>query len=118
MTIDEQIAVMQAFKEGKEIESKSKDPMILRWVQTDCPCWDFSEYYYRVKPEPEPPKYVPFTFDDDLIGKIIVDIKGRAKYMITGQTSSGVFHLSWCNYADLLKYYKFLDGSPCGKLEQ
>lgn len=114
MTIDEQIAVMQAFKEGKEIESMIMNGT--QWYETTTPSWDFSTFYYRVKPEPEPPKYKPFSFEDDLLGKSIIgqEFKG----IITGQTMYRVWAINVSlSYLELLDSYTFADGSPCGKLQ-
>ena len=50
MTIDEMIAVLQAFKAGKAIQFKAKD--FKPWYDETDPDWDFSNIEYRVKPEP------------------------------------------------------------------
>jgi hypothetical protein len=50
MTVDEMIAVLQAHKEGKKIESNSHDGY--GWLLTPCPVWNFLRYDYRVKQEP------------------------------------------------------------------
>lgn len=65
MTIDEMIAVLQAAKEGKNIEfshysgrrdgenigrSCAKSP---EWRRAFTPTWNFHKYEYRVKPEPQ-----------------------------------------------------------------
>lgn len=114
MTIEEKIAVMQAFKEGKEIESKIN--FGVEWHDTATPSWDFSTFEYRVKPEPEPPKYVPFSFDDDLVGKVVIN--GNIKAIILAQKVDfvRVDAMAWTDYIGLLKNYTFLDGSPCGKI--
>lgn len=44
----EQIKVMQAFIDGKEIEFK-QDSYKGIWKQTNTPLWDFTSYLYRVK---------------------------------------------------------------------
>lgn len=51
MTIDEMIAVLQAVKEGKQIQVRvgGESPFY------DClssPVWDFAMFEYRIKPEP------------------------------------------------------------------
>ena len=51
MTLDEMIAVMQAAKAGKTIQSKSKRYED-GWGDTPDPVWNFNLYLYRVKPEP------------------------------------------------------------------
>ena len=62
-------------------------------------------------------EYVPFDFEDDLVGKII--LYGGSKYMIIYQSEYSVFvYQKSLNYRELLEKGKFLDGSPCGKLKQ
>lgn len=46
MTHDEMIAVIQAHKEGKQIEFRA--PPIGRWCSASSPSWEFSRYEYRV----------------------------------------------------------------------
>ena len=50
MTHDEMIAVIQAHKDGKQIEYLLKP--VDRWVEIHDPQWDFLHYDYRIKPEP------------------------------------------------------------------
>lgn len=56
MTIDEQIAVMDAFRNGFEIHSRPKQmtkvPPSLWCVNTN-PTWNWLEIEYRVKPVPK-----------------------------------------------------------------
>ena len=51
MTHDEIIAVVQAHKEGKEIEREHKAHEE-HWVEDDFPSWNFVVFNYRIKPEP------------------------------------------------------------------
>jgi len=62
MTTQEQIAIMQAYVDGKQVEfcnPKSEDG----WNLIHKPSWDWSEYEYRVKVAPEP-KRIPRTMAD------------------------------------------------------
>ena len=59
MKIEEQIAVMQAFAEGKEIEIY--DGLKKEWVDIEKPNWDWSNCVYRIKPET---KLRPYTFEE------------------------------------------------------
>jgi hypothetical protein len=66
----------------------------------------------------EKPKLVPFSFEDDLLGrKIVAKANKNIKSMITIQgavtVDNGLNGLM--PYAELLENYEFLDGSPCGK---
>ena len=47
MTIREQIAVMQAYESGKQIEYSTDDG---GWFPVDKPFWNWAEVEYRVKP--------------------------------------------------------------------
>lgn len=63
-------------------------------------------------------KYVPFTFENDLVGRVVKD--DRRKYLIIEQTIDNWLYLGCNHYSfntiELLKKFTFLDGSPCGKL--
>lgn len=54
MDIKEQIAVMQGFADGKEVEFKAKDSSCWKTPNRNTfkPVWNWHEYYYRIKPEP------------------------------------------------------------------
>lgn len=52
MNHDEMIKVIEAHKEGKEIQWRVDDEGN-DWRSAPCPCWDFSRYEYRVKPIPK-----------------------------------------------------------------
>ena len=71
MTHDEMIAVIQAHKEGKAIQTRMAGG---KWQDINCPCWDFSQYGYRAKPEPfkKCNEYTPILFDD---GGLYLDIE-------------------------------------------
>jgi hypothetical protein len=56
MTHDEMIAVIQAHKEGKELQwQPSKDSEFNKWQECGVPVWDFRNCKYRVKPAPPKP---------------------------------------------------------------
>lgn len=52
MSDDEIIAVVQAHKEGKQIEYKIRGSESHVWLSSVAPAWNFYDYDYRVKPEP------------------------------------------------------------------
>lgn len=69
---------------------------------------------YRIKPQS---KLVPFTFEDNLLGKIVV-YSDESKAMITAQKKDGVYiggSLNLTSYSNLMTFVKFEDYSPCGK---
>lgn len=54
MTIDEIIAVLQAFKDGKAIQFAVRKSDPRKWLELSIRdlAWNFASYEYRVKPEP------------------------------------------------------------------
>jgi hypothetical protein len=69
MTHDEMCAVIQAHKEGKEIEVKGMHS--ITWSPATSPCWNFSHYDYRIKPIPQPKKLVKLGPADFPPGTVI-----------------------------------------------
>jgi hypothetical protein len=61
LTSREIIAVVQAYKEGKSIESCPLESIKGQWYPCANPAWDFYHYAYRVVPEPKP-KVEPVEF--------------------------------------------------------
>lgn len=51
MTTKEKIAVMQAYLDGKQIQTRRIDRD--DWWDNDCPTWDWERCVYRIKPEEE-----------------------------------------------------------------
>lgn len=51
MTIDEMIAVLQAYKEGNQIEVRWKSPNNLSWDIISAPGWNFLDHEYRIAPK-------------------------------------------------------------------
>lgn len=121
MTPDELIAVIQAYKEGKQIQWKAEHSEIWR----DCegsPCWDFNHIDYRIKPKPH---YRPFKSAKE----VMEAIKEHGIY--THCILTDAYHLIvtindmsiWLGHAQqdvsmkvMLKDFTFLDGTPFGKL--
>lgn len=124
-TIDEMIAVMQAFKEGKKIEIRREgDDEGDDWVDICCPKWNWHGYDYRVKPEP---KYRPYANAEEAMEAIKkhegwVFNKDSDFILITACTDKYV----WLNGAiQGISYDRVYedcvwadDGSPCGVLEE
>lgn len=48
----DQAQVMLAFSQGKKIEFKSKT-IKSEWVQATAPMWNFTDWDYRIAPEPQ-----------------------------------------------------------------
>jgi hypothetical protein len=61
--------------------------------------------------------YVPFTFEDDLLGKTVISKDKSCKGVITYQDERKIVIGNYNEtYEVLLKDYTFIDGKPCGKL--
>lgn len=111
------VEIGQAVLDGKEIEYRYRNDF-RQWFGVHTPSLNFDEYNYRVKPEP---KYVPFSFEDanDLMGKVIKKMDGTHVQKIVQLNRDYVFAgVGIMDYEWLLKYYTFLDGTPCGKKAQ
>lgn len=66
--LDYQIGVMQAFKEGAQIESKLRDRRSLVWQKESNPSWDWFSYEFRIKPTPT---LRPWTADEVPLGSVV-----------------------------------------------
>ena len=63
-------------------------------------------------------EYVPFDFNDDLIGKVVIHRDAKLKGIIFMQEIDMVqVSDKTYSYSQLKQFYTFLDGSPCGKLK-
>ena len=51
MTLDDKIAVMQAFERGEEIEHR--DRLNDMWFASNFPAWNWKEFEYRIKHKPK-----------------------------------------------------------------
>ena len=57
MSPQEMIDVIQAYKDGKQIEFKSREPNSKNWETTNCPSWSFTTTMYRIKQKEEKELY-------------------------------------------------------------
>ena len=113
MNIDEMIAVLTAFKEGKDIEIDIHQSWFP--IPKDYNKWDFVNKTYRVPPEP---KLIPFNYNDDLVGKVVKHKTNNYKSIIIAQDSTHVsLHKDVIFYTTLTKDFTFLNDKPCGKYE-
>lgn len=114
MTTKEMITVMQAYDDGKKIERCHNNEHI--WRQVEHPTWDWSDFSYRVKPEP---KYMPY---DDISevekDKWVLNKNNKVLYRIIAidsKDSTVQLAIGWFNLKELFEYYTYEDGTPCGK---
>jgi hypothetical protein len=65
-------------------------------------------------------KWIPFTFEDALVGRKVKLKTSNYIALIIAQTDQdvNVNGDGWLIFQELLDNYIFLDGSPCGKLKQ
>ena len=120
MTRDDAIIlapIIKAWSEGKRIECKSRIDED-GWYELMGPLSFDPKYQWRIKPEPE---LVPFDYEDNLIGKIIVEKDIKRKFMVIFQDEHGIIYIDLhfgeinVSYAELLTCYTFIDGTNCGK---
>lgn len=119
------IDVMQACKDGKEIESKFKPGK--KWFDTLNPAWDWDCFDYRIKSESSKSKYRPF----ENAKEIMEAIKEHGMYLMSKETGTNKMLIVefndfyvWCGASPIVKYisyyfknnYTFADGTPFGKL--
>lgn len=120
-TIEEKIAIMQAFADGKEIEVSLKGEN--NWKPASVPVWDWFTDDYRIKPEIT---LCPYTFEElqaemakgkvavkniswghiHIIALVSHDHNEYEEILLSGG--------NWISYKNLLEFYQWLDGSPCG----
>lgn len=130
MNTEDKIKVMQAFLKGKTIQVKSIE-YNSDWEDIADTNWNWDDYEYRVKPEPE---YRPYKDTDEMIEDYKVRSKcpfdlnmfpciwvrnkaNKAKYYITGFTENLVQWQGTLKSLDILfEEYTYPDGSPIGKI--
>ena len=100
MTIDDQIAVMQAFRDGKEVQScgrNNKD-----WTSTPFPAWDWVCFKYRIKPEPKLVPLCQSDIPDDAVFRRATD-SGKSRYLPQEIHETGVqIALNFISYESLM----------------
>lgn len=124
-TVSEMIEVMQAFKEGEQIQVKTTNKKC-DWEDVKEPYWQWNFCDYRVKPNKN---YVPFGTAEEFLaaqrkhGEFIenkesgeemnayVDKNGIVVILSTALNCTYVFE----SLGTLFGCYKFSDGTPCGK---
>ena len=116
------LPVLQAFAEGKEIESRVKD----KWYRVLEICNETNPQDYRIKPEP---KYRPFKDAEECwqemlkhqpFGWVRDKVDGHF-VQLTVVASKSTMSLNgnqgW-TLRDIIQYYTFADGTPFGIIEE
>lgn len=120
-TVKEMIEVMQAYERGEKIEFCYGGD----WREIDLPSWSWGFQDYRVKQEP---KFVPFDTAEEFFAaqrahginivhigetlRLLGFVSCKNKVLVTDLTYNFKINVSFC---DLLHFYIFADGTPCGK---
>ena len=114
------LPIIQAFAEGKTIETLDTDG----WVETDNPAFKPSSTYYRIKPEP---KYRPFKSQEECWEEMhkhpdfgwVLDNVGE--YVILSRIlSEGIYFTKGggFDFSKALKGLRFTDCVPFGIKEE
>ena len=125
-TTKEKIEIMQAYDRGEQIQIKGSSIDWIDIIDIVSPKWDWINYDYRVKPKP---KYVPFETPDEFLeaqrvhGEVLEDKKNGVK-MTAYVNKNGIvacakfFSNTWMvsSLQNILRDYRFKDGTPCGKI--
>lgn len=119
MTIEEMMAVLTAYKEGKKIQVKVHDD----WLDEPNPSFDFSHITYRIKPEPH---YRPFKNVEEVMEAIKehgdwVRRSGYEQYdriICAHDIGVGTGDIGCITYIDAFSELSFLDGTPFGVKEE
>lgn len=116
----EMLPIIQAFSEGKVIESRCIKGDTSLWYDDKDPSFD-DDFEYRIKPEPtyrpfkdskecwqEMQKHQPFGWVKDRNG---------SKFVIENVDSRGfveVYDEGTCNFKEVFEFCTFVDGTPFG----
>jgi len=113
------ILIMEAYLDGYEIQRcgkhwNPKESLKPDWCDTDDPCWDFDNCYYRIKPTA---KLRPWTADEVPLGMQARNREYPKTRWLIDRTSSEENRKDWCE-----KYEYSIDGGktwlPCGVVEE
>ena len=117
------LPIIQAFAEGKAIESRCIKGDNSLWYDDEDPSFD-NDLEYRIKPEQ---KYRPFANTEECWQEMLkhqpfawVKEKHSDRYnLITEVNGLSIKVKEGCLFADGIKYYTFADGTPFGvKIEE
>lgn len=130
-TIDEQIAILQAFKEGKDIEMGVYDNGKLKWlplsefeISVKNYKFDFNNNKYRIKPNA---KLRPYKSAKEFLSALaehgpFIDISpaqlGDYYDLPIGIGPYGVRITQMVYSLSKIKKFHWQDGTPCGVLEE
>lgn len=120
----ELMPIIQAFAEGKEIESRCIKGDKSLWYDDEDPSFD-NDLEYRIKPEP---KYRPFRDAKECWSEMQkhqpfgwVKNRNGSKFVIENVDTRGfveVYDEGTCSFNEVFENYTFADGLPFGVKEE
>ena len=111
MTHDQMIAVIQAHKEGKTVQARLRG----RWVDLECPSWNFNANDYRVKPEP--PKPVAAKTNGVAVKQAFDTLRGILKQRSKGEVETWGFVAAFMEMIDEAEKLHLSENAPGEVLE-
>jgi hypothetical protein len=106
----EAIRIMQAFVDGKEVESMSDG----KWGSRTNPSWNWTNYFYRIKPTPT---FRPWTADEVPLGAQMRKKQYVSRRGVVIDTGDEICRQAWLEYSE-----HSTDGGktwhPCGVMEE
>lgn len=126
MDIDYKISVMQAYRDGAEIECIDKHVSDDIWEICDNPGWNWTKCDYRVKPSP---KYRPYNNTTEFLimqkehGPYLCINKEKHTFIIPTSVVIGGVEFTQLGesitygWELLFKNFTWQDGTPCGVKE-
>lgn len=119
------IDIMQSYLRGEIIEVHYLYDYKDYWTACRTPIWDWNNFDYRVK---KATKYVPFNTPEEFLAAYrkhgeFVENKESGEKMNAYVDKNGIVVLvtaldcthTFESLGNLFGYYKFSDGTPCGK---
>lgn len=124
--VNKLLPIIQAFSEGKTIQSKCIADDIPLWWNDNNPTFDIDNFDYRIKPEP---KYRPFANAQECLEEMKKHqpfgwVKDKYSFcpieMITTNFSKECIKCfeTWFTPERMFKDSTFLDGTPFGIIEE
>lgn len=123
------LPIIQAFSEGKTIQSRCITDEMPLWWDDNNPTFKIDDFDYQIKPEP---RYRPFKNAEECWAEMlkhtpfgwVESLKSNAMYEIQCLKKGGggkiysYDDIFFSNFEEFFKDYKFADGTPFGSLEE
>lgn len=94
-TTKEKITVMQAFEDGRTIQSRPVRSFV--WCDDFNPAWSWATFDYRIKPEPEV-VYILYNLNGD-----------RIATRSTEESAVAAVEVGWCGSCSYKKFIEVVD---------